>query len=66
MRGADAGGFAQILALPALWTGLLYDRDALDGALALTADWTMAELKGLRDTVPRLGLKTPFRGHTLR
>ena len=66
MRGADAGGFAQIWALPALWTGLLYDKDALDGALALTADWTAAELEALRDTVPKLGLNTPFRGRTLR
>ena len=66
MRGADAGGLAQIWALPGLWTGLLYDKQALDSALALTADWTMAELKGLRDTVPRLGLKTPFRGRSLR
>ncbi|MGD9501173.1 MAG: glutamate--cysteine ligase [Methyloceanibacter sp.] len=66
MRGADAGGFAQVWALPALWTGLLYDKDALDGALALTADWTVVELEGLRDMVPKLGLKTPFRGGTLR
>jgi glutamate--cysteine ligase len=66
MRGADAGGFAQIWALPALWTGLLYDKDALGGALALTADWTTAELQRLRDTVPKLGLNTPFRGRKLR
>jgi glutamate--cysteine ligase len=66
MRGADAGDFAQIWALPALWTGLLYDKDALGGALALTADWTTAELQRLRDTVPKLGLKTPFRDRTLR
>ena len=66
MRGADAGGFAQIWALPALWTGLLYDKQALDGALALTADWTSAERQALRDIVPRLGLNTPFRGGMLR
>jgi glutamate--cysteine ligase len=66
MRGADAGGFAQIWALPALWTGLLYDKDALGGALALTADWTTAELQRLRDPVPKLGLDTPFRGRKLR
>jgi glutamate--cysteine ligase len=66
MRGADAGGFAQIWALPALWTGLLYDEDALGGALALTADWSTAELQRLRDTVPKLGLETPFRGRSLR
>jgi glutamate--cysteine ligase len=66
MRGADAGSFAQLWALPALWAGLLYDRQALDGALALTADWTGEERQALRDAVPRLGLKTPFRGQTLR
>jgi glutamate--cysteine ligase len=66
MRGADAGALAQVWALPALWTGLLYDKEALEGALALTADWTEAERQALRDTVPRLGLKTPFRGETLR
>jgi glutamate--cysteine ligase len=66
MRGADAGSFAQIWALPALWAGLLYDKEALDGALALTADWTVEERQALRDTVPRLRLKTPFRGRELR
>ena len=66
MRGADAGGLAQVWALPALWTGLLYDKEALAGASALTSDWTEAERQGLRGAVPRLGLNTPFRGGTLR
>lgn len=66
MRGADAGSFAALWALPALWTGLLYDQQALDGASALIAGWTEAERQALRDAVPRLGLKTPFRGGTLR
>jgi glutamate--cysteine ligase len=66
MRGADAGSFAAIWALPALWTGLLYDQQALDGAVAITRDWTSAERQTLRDTVPRLGLNTPFRSGTLR
>jgi glutamate--cysteine ligase len=66
MRGADAGSFAALWALPALWTGLLYDQQALDGAVALTRDWTLDERQALRDAVPRLGLKTPFRRGTLR
>jgi glutamate--cysteine ligase len=66
MRGADAGSFAQLWALPALWAGLLYDQEALDGASALIGDWTEAERQALRDAVPRLGLNTPFRGRTLR
>jgi len=66
MRGADAGSFAQLWALPALWAGLLYDKEALDGAVALIRDWTETERQALRDAVPRLGLKTPFRGRNLR
>jgi len=66
MRGADAGSFRQILALPALWVGLLYDGAALDAAYALVSDWTTEERQALRDTVPRLGLETPFRGRSLR
>jgi glutamate--cysteine ligase len=66
MRGADAGTFAQIWALPALWTGLLYDTESRDSALTLIADWSEAERQALRDTVPRLGLDTPFRHRTVR
>ena len=65
MRGADAGSFAQVVALPALWTGLLYDRQALADASSMTRDWTVAEMQALRDAVPRLGLKAPFRGGTI-
>lgn len=65
MRGADAGSFAQIAALPALWTGLLYDQATLDQASALIGDWTVAEMQALRDAVPRLGLKAPFRRGTV-
>jgi glutamate--cysteine ligase len=65
MRGADAGSFAQIMALPALWTGLLYDQTALDEASALIADWTLEEMQALRDAVPRHGLRAPFRGCTV-
>jgi glutamate--cysteine ligase len=66
MRGADAGSFAQLNALPALWVGLLYDKTSLDAAAALTADWTEADRQGLRDAAPRLGLATPFRSVMLR
>ncbi len=65
MRGADAGNFRQLCALPALWVGLLYDSELLDQVSQLIADWSLAELKALRDSVPRLGLATPFRGRRL-
>jgi glutamate--cysteine ligase len=66
MRGADGGPWRRLCALPALWVGLLYDRQALDAAEALVRDWSIAEIRALRDQVPKLGLKTPFRGATLR
>jgi glutamate--cysteine ligase len=66
MRGADGGPWGRLCALPALWVGLLYDDVALDAAAELIKDWTIEEMEELRRHVPRLGLKTPFRGYTLR
>ncbi len=66
MRGADGGPWSRLCALPAFWVGLLYDRDALDEAWDLVKDWTADERAEMRDAVPRLALKTPFRSTTLR
>jgi glutamate--cysteine ligase len=66
MRGADAGPWKRICALPALWVGLLYDQTALDAAWDVVKDWTIEEQEQLRRDVPRLGLKTPFRSGTLQ
>ena len=40
MRGADGGRWRRICALPAFWTGLLYDQTSLDAAWDLVKDWT--------------------------
>jgi glutamate--cysteine ligase len=66
MRGADAGPSARLCALPALWTGLLYDDAALDAAWDLVKDWSAAERQKLRDDVPRLALNAEIRGRTVR
>jgi glutamate--cysteine ligase len=66
MRGADSGPWREICALPALWTGLLYDRQALDAAADLIADWTAAEREQLRRDAPRFGLTASFRGRPLQ
>jgi glutamate--cysteine ligase len=66
MRGADGGPWNRLCALPAFWTGLLYDRTALDAAWDLVKDFSMAERHALRDGVPRHALKLPFRGGTVR
>ena len=65
MRGADMGDRDHVLALPALWAGLLYDEAALDAALALTASWTNDERQALRQAVPKTALKTSFRKGTV-
>jgi glutamate--cysteine ligase len=66
MRGADGGPWRRLCALPALWTGLLYDSAALDAAYDLIADWTAAERQAMRTQVPKLGLDAQIRSRTLR
>ncbi len=66
MRGADGGRWSRLCALPAFWTGLLYDATALDAAWDLVKDFTRAERHALRDGVPKHALKLPFRGGTVR
>ncbi len=65
MRGADSGRWRELCALPAMWTGLLYDQGSLDAAYDLIKDWSTKERQDLRDMVPKTGLQTPFRGGTL-
>lgn len=66
MRGADGGPWGRLCALPAFWTGLLYDDAALDAAWDLVKDFTLEERNALRDGVPKRALKVPFRNGTLR
>ena len=66
MRGADAGPWGRLCALPALWVGLLYDGTALDAAWDLVKGWTQEDRATLRRDVPRLGLATPFQGGTVQ
>ncbi|MGE5510196.1 MAG: glutamate--cysteine ligase [Bacteroidota bacterium] len=66
MRGADGGRWRRICALPALWTGLLYDSAALEAAWSLVKDWSAEERQALRNEVPRTALKTPFRKGLVR
>lgn len=64
-RGADMGDRDHVLALAAIWTGLLYDSESLDAAWDLVRDWTEAERQTLRNDVPRTAIHTPFRGGTV-
>ena len=63
MRGADAGPWRPLCALPAFWVGLLYDQTSLDAAWDLVKDWSEEERHMLRMEVPKSALHTPFRQH---
>jgi glutamate--cysteine ligase len=65
MRGADGGSWRRICGLPALWVGLYYDQAALDAAWDMVKDWSAEERQAMRDAVPTLAFKTPFRGRTV-
>ncbi|HLK83686.1 MAG TPA: glutamate--cysteine ligase [Xanthobacteraceae bacterium] len=65
MRGADAGRWARLPSLTALWVGLLYDDACLDAAWDLVKGWTAEERQKLRDDVPRLGFRAAIRGRDL-
>ncbi len=60
VRGADAGQWRMLIALPALWTGLLYDSVALDQALQLIKGWTPKDMMYLRQGVAKSALKAKF------
>ncbi len=61
MRGADGGAWDFLCALPAIWTGLLYDATSLGAAYDIVKDWTAEERYALKQNTPKTGLKTPFR-----
>lgn len=66
MRGADVGPWDRLCALPAFWTGLLYDSNSLTAALDLVRPWTTADRKALLADVPRLALKARIGGRSLQ
>lgn len=66
VRGADAQGKDMACALPALFTGILYDKKALSEADAMTADWTFDEVERSRKDVWQKGLAARFRAGTLQ
>jgi glutamate--cysteine ligase len=66
MRGADAGPWKNLCALPAFWVGLLYDDASLDAAWEIVKTWSAEERQQLRADVPKLGLRAEIKGRSLR
>ncbi len=65
VRGADSLPANLVCALPALWTGILYDSRALDEADELTASFKAAELEAVRPAISERALAATFRGAPL-
>ncbi len=65
MRGADSGSLPNLLALPALWVGILYDDVSLDAAWDIVKAWSPEQRQKLRDAVPKQGLAAMVGGRTV-
>ncbi len=66
MRGADAGPWSRLCALPALWAGVLYDPASQAAAWDLCKHWTRDDRTGLIRDVPRLALNAVVAGRSVR
>ena len=66
MRGADAGPWSRLCALPALWMGIFYDAPALAAAWDLCKDWKIEDHERLRADVARQGLKAQIAGRSVQ
>jgi len=65
VRGADAVPPGLTCSLPALWKGILYDRDARSAAWELVADASWNEREAARSDVARRGLAARFAGRPM-
>jgi glutamate--cysteine ligase len=64
MRGADCVPPALLMALPAVWKGVLYDATALDAGWDLVRRWSFSERSSHREEAARHGLAALApRGH---
>lgn len=66
MRGADGGATSSLCALPAFWTGLLYDSSAQTAALDVIKDWSIADMEQMRLDAPIAGLQAEIQGRSLQ
>lgn len=66
MRGADAGQWRTLCAMPAFWVGLLYDETALNAAWDVVKGWNAEQRQQLRDDVPAQGFKAQITGRSVQ
>ena len=65
MRGADGGPWRRICALPAFWTGIMYDQSSLDAAWDLVKDWDAETRDAWRVQASIHGLQAQVGGMTM-
>jgi glutamate--cysteine ligase len=65
VRGGDSQTALLASAVPALWTGVLYDSVALDQAEALGESFTYDEMQALRPEIAKHGMGARFRGRSM-
>ena len=58
LRGADGGPWSRVCALPAFWTGILYDQENLDEIWSKINHWTYSEIVNFYQNVRKNGLNT--------
>ena len=56
MRGADAGQWHRLCALPAFWVGICYDQGSLDAAWDMVKSWNEIHRENLRVAAAKEGL----------
>ncbi|MBT4017800.1 MAG: glutamate--cysteine ligase [Alphaproteobacteria bacterium] len=66
LRGADGGQWRRLCAMPALWTGVLYDDAACAAAWELCKDWTTQDRADLMTGVAREGIQFDFKGRKVK
>ena len=61
LRAADGGPWSRVCALPAFWTGILYDEEILDDVWNLVKHWKFKEINEFYENVrlDGLGARTP-------
>jgi glutamate--cysteine ligase len=58
LRGADGGPWSRVCALPAFWTGILYDEDNLDAVWSRIGHWKFDKICEFYQNVRKYGLNT--------
>ncbi len=57
LRGADGGPWSRVCALPAFWTGILYDENVLNEVSDIIKSWSYNDVMNFYEDTRRNGLK---------